>query len=183
MQLISQKFWKTKKRMVYFDSTNHCYVKRFTYLDEDWYNNHINILNKYFPGYILDNKFDIENKQMEFKYKAIEGQTFNYARYGYTYKQINTVFEYCIKDIERTWPYKLNDWGLNNIIITPDNHIKYIDLDLFHDTTEFPTKSKAVKKIKKDFEEGFEKTDWMKFVNWRKENTSQRLLKQYGIIL
>jgi len=183
MQFISENFWKTYRRTVYFDPINACYIKHFHYLNQDWYTDHVKIVNKYFPGYILNNKFNTAKNRMEFKYKAIEGQTFNDARYSYTYEQINSVFEYCIRDIERTWPYKLNDWALSNIIITPNNHVKYVDLDTFHDPTELPSKIKTVKQIKKDFEGGFQKTDWKKFVMWRKHNTCQKLLQQYGIIL
>lgn len=107
-----------KKRSVFF--TGHSYVKAWDDICPQWIADHVKLLDKVMPGYV------IEHGGNWIEFNIIEGTLANTIEH--TDEYCKSIYEFCLNQIEATKPYVHGDWVLSNMIITQDG-IKMIDWD------------------------------------------------------
>ena len=74
---------------------------------------HIDILHKIFPGYLLD--YGYFNKHSYFiDYKFLPGTSI--MKYKHTPQFIEKFRRYCIDNVKETFPYSHSDWTLANVL-------------------------------------------------------------------
>jgi len=87
---------------------------------------HVRLLNKFNPGYILD--YDLNEKEMIIDYKIVPG--FELDKINYDDELREKVYDYCLQHLLYTWPYAFLSWAPWNILIDGDS-INLIDWDRF----------------------------------------------------
>ena len=83
------------------------------------------MVNKLFPGYILDYK--VYSNSIWIDYNIISGVPASEV-FPKTPEFINKVYKFCIDHYKKTAPYAHGDWILENIIVDGDD-LKLIDWD------------------------------------------------------
>lgn len=108
-----------KKRSVFYKDNK--YVKVWDDIEPQWIVEHVRLLNKLIPNYVIDhgNNYIIFND--------IKGLPAN--KFEHTDEFIRNIYKFCLENIEQTKPYVHGDWVLSNIIICPDNTYKLVDWD------------------------------------------------------
>ena len=140
MRLIKlKKISVSRERRVYKYKTH--YRKHWNFASNKFFttrlpiHEHVEIVNKLFPGYILGYK--ILKKCMWIDYKIIPGipasEYFWYKNIQDTPPKdkefIKKIYNFCIDNIRETAPYAHYDWTLDNIIVDGDN-LQLVDWDL-----------------------------------------------------
>ena len=87
---------------------------------------HIRLLNKFNPGYVLD--YNLNDKEMVIDYKILPGIRMGDINYDDDFKE--KIYNYCSSHILSTWPYAYFEWNPWNILIDGDS-IHLIDWDNF----------------------------------------------------
>jgi len=87
---------------------------------------HIRLLNKFNPGYVLD--YNLNDKEMVIDYKILPGIRMGDINYDDEFKE--KIYNYCSSHILSTWPYAYFEWNPWNILIDGDS-IHLIDWDNF----------------------------------------------------
>jgi len=109
---------KDKGRSVYFCGDRY---KKVWNNKTDWIFTHVKILNSIAPGFVLGFGSDY------IEYKVIEGTTANTIEH--TDEFINSIYNFCLANIQATKPWAHGDWVLSNIVIQPDGSMIMIDWD------------------------------------------------------
>ena len=86
---------------------------------------HIEIVNKLFPGYILGYK--VFRGCIWIDYKIIKGIPASEV-FPKTPEFINKIYKFCMNHYKKTAPYGHGDWALDNIMVDGDN-FQFIDWD------------------------------------------------------
>tara|TARA_B100001094_G_C17600026_1_gene516079 strand:+ start:43 stop:546 length:504 start_codon:yes stop_codon:yes gene_type:complete len=108
---------------------------------------HVEIVNKLFPGYIL--RYKVSNESMWIDYKIVSGiPASNKTMFPRTKEFIKKIYNFCIENMKETAPYFHNDWALHNILIDGDN-LQLIDWDTCGIYPEQEVKKGFEKQIKK----------------------------------
>jgi|TARA_B110000967_G_scaffold148065_1_gene151636 RIO-like serine/threonine protein kinase len=163
MELIKSAAYKKTK--VYYDAINKHYIKHYGYFDKDWYDEHPKLVDKYYPGNFVSKTCTKDS--MTITFHEVEGEPF--SRYHmYTNEYFDNVYQWLLKDIDRTWPYTHGDYGVGNIIITPNGTPAMIDFETLS-KTRLLTKRKAHNKIHSRFLKGIGKP-WHYYTIWRDKN-------------
>ena len=123
------RFGKTKKRKITAESG--------WSVDE-----HIELVNTFFPGYILDYK--VYKGSIWIDYKIIKGVPASEI-FPKTPEFIKKIYRFCVDHYKKTAPYAHGDWILENIMIDGDN-FKLIDWDHL----DIYTEQEAFKRIYND---------------------------------
>jgi hypothetical protein len=87
---------------------------------------HIRLLDKFNPGYVLD--YNLNDKEMVIDYKILPGIRMGDINYDDEFKE--KIYNYCSSHIVSTWPYAYFEWNPWNILIDGDS-IHLIDWDNF----------------------------------------------------
>lgn len=134
-----------KKRVVYkLDSGD--YKKVWEFSDKKWLDNHVALLNKVVPDYILEH--DADEKSMWMIARGISGVPVSTLPHNDTL--IREVYEYCLTNIFSTAPYFHGDWVLSNIIYN-NGTMQMCDWD---NLNIYPL-DQVIKKLHKDLESAF----------------------------
>lgn|GEM_PF-3091181 len=89
-------------------------------------NEHVRLLNKFMPGYVLD--YGLSDEVMVIDYKILPGKRL--GDIGYDDEQKENIYDYCSSHIVSTWPYAYFEWNPWNILIDGDS-LYLIDWDNF----------------------------------------------------
>lgn len=116
MELIKRN--EEKKRSVFF--TGHSYVKSWDDATPQWISDHVILLSKFVPGFVIE----YGGNWIEFN--IVKGTPANVVPHTDEYCKL--IYEYCKQQIEKTKPYVHGDWVLSNMVIT-DRGIRMIDWD------------------------------------------------------
>lgn len=111
-----------KKRKVFL--TQNSYRKVWLYRDIDWLENHISLLEKINPGYVLNHGYDKNNMWLDVA--ILSGESAN--KFHQTKEFVDTIVKFCKKNYKETYPYAHGDWALSNILIDQTS-IKMCDWD------------------------------------------------------
>ena len=97
---------------------------------------HVKLVNKFFPGYILDYK--VFDNYMWIDYKIIKGIPASEV-YPKTPEYIKKVYRFCLNNMRETAPYYHYDTLLENIIVDGDNFtlIDWDVLDIYDEQDAF----------------------------------------------
>ena len=97
---------------------------------------HVKLVNKFFPGYILDYK--VFDNYMWIDYKIIKGIPASEV-YPKTPEFIKKVYRFCLNNMRETAPYYHYDTLLENIIVDGDNFtlIDWDVLDIYDEQDAF----------------------------------------------
>jgi RIO-like serine/threonine protein kinase len=109
---------KEKQRSVYY--CGNCYHKVWNSKPAHWVKDHVDLLNKVVPGHVLDfgdNWID---------YAVIPGTLV--SQLPHTMELMQQVYNFCLENIEQTYPYAHGDWALSNMLIE-NNAIRMCDWD------------------------------------------------------
>jgi RIO-like serine/threonine protein kinase len=120
MELV--KINKEKHRRVF--KMDNCYKKVWHFVDKDWLENHVDILEEINPGYILSH--GIKDGTMFVCYNIVPGIPAN--TFEHTKEFVQKIYDFCINNINETAPYAHGDWVLSNILIDGDN-MRMVDWD------------------------------------------------------
>lgn len=82
-------------------------------MDVEWINNHVELLNKLFPNYVLDHG----NNYID--YKILNG--IPASEFIHNKEFVERIYNYCLSNIQQTKPYVHGDWALSNMLIDNDN--------------------------------------------------------------
>jgi RIO-like serine/threonine protein kinase len=143
MDLIKEN--KFKKRAVFFDGQN--YYKTWYFKDLLWLEHHVELLKIYAPE--IYNDYSYTENTMTLKMNVIKGTLANTFKHDQDF--FNKIYTACIENINTTAPYAHGDWVLSNIVITPDDKVKFIDWD---NINAFPREG-AIIKLHLDLESAF----------------------------
>ena len=150
MHMILIKENKEKKRAVFYDGQ--FYYKIWNFVDTNWFNNHVNLLEKYSPDLVAD--FFISENSMTLKMHEIKGKLGN--EFAPTLEFIDMIYKACIRNMNLTSPYMHGDWVLSNMIID-DNKVKFIDWDNLRIMSEDDAIAKLHSDLKSAFVNDFER--------------------------
>lgn len=143
MELIKEN--KEKNRAVF--KLNHNTIRKYWYdYSIIWVSNHIKILEKIVPDYIIGYGSDHYGAFADFK--KLEG--IPASNFPHSDKFIFDIYNYCLKNIKETHPYVHGDWVLSNIII---NKNKFSMCDW--DNISIRSKEETMYKLKKDLYSAF----------------------------
>jgi len=120
MQLVKEN--KEKRRRVY--KSENFYRKQWDFINQKWLDNHIDIMEKVRPGYIV--KHGIEDGKMFVDTKIIKGTVADIL--PHTPEFVKSIYDFCLQNINETQPFAHGDWVLSNIIIQDDSYV-LIDWD------------------------------------------------------
>lgn len=115
---------KEKQRAVY--KLEDRYRKVWYFVNEEWLDDHIEMLKEVNPGYVLNYGINVDTDSMFVEYKIISGVPAN--MFEHTEEFINKIYNFCIDSINSTAPYAHGDWVLSNIIIDGDA-LQLVDWD------------------------------------------------------
>lgn len=116
------KYNHEKKRSTYKLSDR--YRKAWHYIDRPWLEEHVCLLKKVVPNYLLN--YGIENGDMFIEVNIIPGVVA--SKFQHTYEFMEQIYNFCLENIEETSPYVHGDWVLSNILIH-DGEIRLCDWD------------------------------------------------------
>lgn len=136
MELV--KFNKEKNRQTwkYLDR----YRKIWLYQDIAWLNDHVNMLEKIKPGYVINH--GIDESCMWIDLSILPGTPA--SEFAHTKDFILTIYNFCLDNISSTKPFAHGDWVLSNILID-NSDIDMCDWDNLgiYDSTEIYDKLKS----------------------------------------
>lgn len=89
---------------------------------------HVRLLNKFNPGYILD--YNLTDKEMIIDYEILPGKSMD-TYYPYDGELKERAYDYCLRHLLSTWPYAFCEWNRWNVLIHNDS-MCLIDWDSFH---------------------------------------------------
>lgn len=107
-----------KQRNVYFDGTY--FVKVWESKSPTWIKEHVDLLDKHVPGYVVDYGGNW------IAYTVVPGKLA--SEFPHTPDFVNLIYNYCLGQINRMKPWCHGDWSLTNILIDGDT-IRMIDWD------------------------------------------------------
>lgn len=113
MELIKKNI--EKKREVY--KLDDRYRKVWYIHDEFALEEHISILDKVIPGYVLD--YGVTKNSMFIDYHIVPGTPAN--KVPHTPKFFARIYTFCNETLDQTLPYAHYDWVLSNILLDGDN--------------------------------------------------------------
>ena len=125
-KITNNKKFQHKKHTVYYDPQKRCYVKVFYYFDKVFWETHPILLDKYYPGYLIDKEHD--EKSMTMSYKEIEGTPITKDRLQ-DLDTLDNLYTWCVSEIQRTKPYSHGDWHPTNILTKDYQTFNMIDFD------------------------------------------------------
>ena len=102
------------------------YRKHWNYTDPEWFYTHLEIVNKFRPGFVINSR--LTKKAMWIDYKVIPGQKASHPDFVRDEQFISRIYDFVISNIKETYPYCHGDWALGNIIID-DNNLELVDWD------------------------------------------------------
>ena len=74
---------------------------------------HIRLLNKFMPGYVLDHGFN--DNGMFIDYEILPGKQM--GKIDYSDELVDEVYDYCLRHLLNTWPYSYLEWNRWNVLI------------------------------------------------------------------
>ena len=142
MELIKENTIKNRK---VYRSNN--FIRKY-WLDKDlqWLENHVSLLDKINPNYVLKSGLDELGVYMDMK--IVPG--IQADKFLHTEDFVKRIYSFCLHNIEETQPYVHGDWTLSNMIIE-DDRIVMIDWD---NIGIYP-KDEVLKKLKSDLISAF----------------------------
>jgi RIO-like serine/threonine protein kinase len=144
MKLIREN--KEKQRRTYFCEDR--YKKVWDSTSPDWISEHVELLKKHVPGYVLDfgtNWID---------YTIIPGVPASTLSHSPEF--INRVYQFCLDSIVETSPYVHGDWTLSNILVDGDT-LRLCDWDNLGIYPMDEVKSKLISDLTSAFGTAFQK--------------------------
>jgi RIO-like serine/threonine protein kinase len=133
-----------KKRKVY--KIKNFYRKVWLYHDLKKLESHVNDLECVIPNYVIS--YDHDETTMWIDLKEINGVPANTLPITNTLKE--RIIDFCLDNIENTYPYSHGDWVLSNILIN-DNDIHLVDWD----NLSIRSKKESLNKLIKDLTHSF----------------------------
>ena len=125
-----RKEWQDLKHTVYFVGNT---------LDQ-----HILLLDKFMPGYVLD--YDFTKNGFFIDYKILPGIPLELCNYQAIKEDVINI---CIEHLKTTWPYAHYDWSKSNILVDNDS-VHLIDWDNIQDySKDFTLEAMINRLIKK----------------------------------
>ena len=100
------------------------YRKVWSTVDEKALKLHVELLNKFMPHWVIDS--GITTQSMYIDTLPILGETADTVKP--TQEFIDKIYEFCLGNINTTYPYAHGDWSLSNIILTDDD-VSIVDWD------------------------------------------------------
>lgn len=140
LKMILIKLNKEKNRSVFFNETH--YVKIWDNISPVWISNHVILLKKFAPGYVID------YGKNWISYNVIPGILASTIPHNTDF--VNFIYRACLDQIKSTRPWYHGDWALSNIIIN-DNKICMIDWDNLDQYTEEEVHIKLTNDMKSAF--------------------------------
>lgn len=131
-----------KNRAVYFN--NNCYVKVWTDATPKWISEHVNLLRKLVPDYVID----FGGNWISFK--VVPGTPA--SEFPHTPEFVERIHKFCLSQIESTKPWYHGDWTLSNMIINGDS-IAMVDWDNVGQYTREEVENKMRADLKSAFGE------------------------------
>jgi RIO-like serine/threonine protein kinase len=144
MKLIREN--KEKQRKTYFCEDR--YKKVWDNTTSDWISEHVRLLKKHVPGYVLDygsNWID---------YAIIPGVPASTLSHSPEF--INKVYQFCLDSIVETSPYVHGDWTLSNILVD-GNKLRLCDWDNLGVYPMDEVKAKLISDLTSAFGTAFQK--------------------------
>jgi RIO-like serine/threonine protein kinase len=138
MKLIREN--KEKHRSVFIDGDR--YVKIWGNQPTQWINEHVNLLNKHVPGFVIDHGNDW------ISYNIVPGKLA--SEFPHTLDFVKRIHSFCLEQINQTKPWYHGDWTLSNMIIDGDK-ITMIDWDNLGQYDEY----ELYKKLNNDLKSAF----------------------------
>jgi RIO-like serine/threonine protein kinase len=114
---------KDKTRAVYKLADGR-YRKVWKSSDEKALSHHIELLNKFMPHWVIDSGTTTESMYIDTL--PISGKCADTIEP--TQEFIDKIYEFCLGNINTTFPYAHGDWSLSNIILTGDD-VSIVDWD------------------------------------------------------
>jgi len=112
-----------KKRSTY-KIDNQFYRKIWDFADTAWINEHVSLLSKVDPNYVLSHGSNQEIMWIDLAIiNGIPATEFEHTQYF-----IRKVYNFCLENYQQTRPYAHGDWVLSNILIDQDT-IRLVDWD------------------------------------------------------
>jgi|TARA_B110000858_G_scaffold166517_1_gene193848 RIO-like serine/threonine protein kinase len=102
------------------------YRKHWNYVDPQWFHPHIDIVNRFRPGYIISSR--LTKKAMWIDYKVIPGIRADHTDFIRDDQFTSRIHNFVISNIQETYPYVHGDWTMHNMIIDGTD-IELIDWD------------------------------------------------------
>jgi RIO-like serine/threonine protein kinase len=106
---------KEKARRVY--KLENCYKKVWHYIDKEWLEWHVDVLDNIMPDYVQSH--GIEDGNMYICFNIVPGKPA--SEFEHTPEFVDKIYNFCVNNIKETSPYAHGDWVLSNIIIDGDN--------------------------------------------------------------
>ena len=128
-----RKEWQDLNHSFYFAGNN---------LDQ-----HILLLDKFMPGYVLDYNFTKNGFFID--YKILPGIPLRLCNYQAIKEDVINI---CIEHLKTTWPYAHFDWSKSNILVDHDS-VHLIDWDNIQDYSKDFTLETMINRLIKKIEE------------------------------
>ena len=129
-----------KNRTVFFKDNQ--YIKVWGDVNPQWISDHVKLLRKLLPGYVVDYGGNW------ISYNAIPGVPA--STLPHTDEFIRKVYKFCIDNITQTAPYVHGDWTLSNMIVD-GNTITLCDWD----NVGIYSREEVIAKLNSDLESAF----------------------------
>lgn len=142
---------KQKKRAVF--KQGNVYKKIWYFKDLKWLDKHVELLNRFVPGYLIDHSHD--ESSMWIMLNAIKGTPA--SELEHTPEFVSKVYNFCLQNIKDTAPFAHGDWVLSNIIVDGD-HMQMCDWDNLNLWPAGAIKKKMKSDLKSAFGDKFDTT-------------------------
>ena len=130
IQKSNRKWLTVGARSVYYDSKAKQYIKEYYAFDKDWYEEHPRLMNKYYPNYFVSKS--CTDNSMTMVCNEVAGDNLGIIK---NIQELDRIYEFCISECKRTYPYAHLDWNFNNIICKPNGNYHFVDFDEFQEST------------------------------------------------
>lgn len=100
------------------------YRKVWAVSDQKALDHHVELLNKFMPHWVIDS--GITTQSMYIDTLPISGKTADTVEHTQAF--IDKIYEFCLGNINTTFPYAHGDWSLSNIILTGED-VSIVDWD------------------------------------------------------
>lgn len=133
-----------KQREVYL--LDNCIRKVWNISKKDWVLAHFTLLEERLPGYAIGT--GTNDNCIWIDYNILEGTLASTFKHSPEF--INRIYNFCIKNIEDTYPYAHGDWSLSNMLINGDaiNMCDWDNLGIY-------SKEQVYKKLHQDLFDSF----------------------------
>lgn len=139
MELIKSN--KEKHRAVYKMADG--LIRKYWYLRTfSWLQKHVNTLNQVIPGYVVN--YGENELGVWLDTKCLPG--IRADKFEHTTEFMIKIYDFCLSNLEETYPYAHGDWVLSNIFIDGDN-IYLCDWDNIGIYQEDEVKEKMIKDL------------------------------------